>query len=73
MTYKTGDKIKVWTPASRREHAELRHGIVKIVQADTGRIFWYCDPAKSNPCGVCGPRMGDGHHRLGMHGSRLTD
>ena len=68
MVSKAGDRITVLIPSNGRYPAEIRQGTVKIVQVETGRIFWYCD-TKINRCGVCGPRPGDGHHRLGMHGS----
>ena len=69
---KPGDKIKVWTPAKGPYPAELRHGIVKIVGPQTGRITWYCNTKLSDGCGMCGPDAGQGGHRLGMHGSRIV-
>lgn len=69
---KAGDSVKVVTPANGRYPGEIRWGIVKSVGGSTGNIYWYCDPKLIDVCGMCGPRNGEGGHRLGMHRSYLA-
>lgn len=50
-----------------------RHGIVKFTNERTGWTFYYCDPARSNGCRMCGPNDGNGAHRIGSSGSYLIN
>lgn len=70
---KPGDSVTVECPtgpgAAGAANADLRQGVVKFV-TPSGRIHWYCVGIL---CGQCGPNSDQGHHRVGMAGSRIVD
>lgn len=74
MTIRKGDDITVEVPrgpgAVGASQAELIPGLVKFV-GDNGKLTWYCVGTRT--CGFCGPGSDQGHHRLGMGGSRIVD
>lgn len=68
-TYTTGSRITVEYPPARTAgapaQAERVEGTVKYV-SPTGTVHYVCS------CTYCGPGWDQGHHRVGMCGSRIV-